>query len=168
MFEKLENIYELRMLVSMKELLGISLSSKEARRLSVLQKQLTMKVPRFDENDSLTALETPLFTQYTTAGGFGSGLIRNISGGGMAILTYDPPPLGQRLIVHVTEQKHGIEYIFPCCVLSRVIKGNTSISVAFEGTPSQIRVGGQESGVWRTDLEEAGGTETPSRKHKSA
>lgn len=168
MFEKIENIYELRMLVSMKELLGIALSSKEARRLSALQKQLSMKVPRFDENDSLTVLETPLFTQYTTAGGFGSGLIRNISGGGMAILTYDPPPLGQRLIVHVTEQKHGIEYIFPCCVLSRVIKGNTSISVAFEGTPSQIRVGGQESGVWRTDLEETGNAENLPRKNRSA
>jgi len=168
MFEKLENIYELRMLVSMKELLSISLSSKEARRLSVLQKQLTMKVPRFDENDSATALDAPLFTQYTTAGGFGSGLIRNISGGGMAILTYDPPPLGQRLIVHVTEQKHGIEYIFPCYVLSRVIKGNTSISVAFEGTPSQLRVGGQGSGVWRKDSDESVDAENLVRKNRSA
>ncbi|MBN1656239.1 MAG: PilZ domain-containing protein [Deltaproteobacteria bacterium] len=168
MFEKLENIYELRMLVAMKQLLGISLNSKEEKRLSSLKKLLTMKVPRFDENDTKTALETPLFTQYTTAGGFGSGLIRNLSGGGMAILTYDPPPLGQRLIVHVTEQRHGIEYIFPCFVLSRVLKGNTSISVAFEGTPSQVRVGGQGSGVWQKDGGNEGSSEQPSRKSKSA
>jgi hypothetical protein len=166
MCEKLETIYELRMLIAMKEALGIALSSKEERRRSSLQKAIGMKVPRVDENDSETALDPPLFTQFTKAGGFGSGLARNISGGGMAILTVDPPTLGQRLMVHVMEHKHGIEYIFPCCVVARVIKGNTSVSVAFEGTPSQLRIGGQGSGVWQSDSRPEGSSEQGTRKRK--
>lgn len=152
MYEKLESIYEYRMLFAMQEHLGIPLSAREQQRLQILGKQLSNTVPKLDENDNKTVLETPLYAQYTTAGGFGSGLVRNISGGGMAILSVDLPPLNQRLIVHVMEPKHGIEYIFPCKVMSRTMKGLTSISIAFDGTPSQLRMGSAGSGVWCTDF----------------
>lgn len=151
MAEKLERIFEYRVLLSKAHELQIPLSPHEKARLARLQQQLPSEVPALDDRDAYTLLATPLPAQYVCGGRFGAGSVRNVSGGGLAIITSDPPELGQRLIVHVREVQHGIEYTFPCRIIARVLKGVPAIGVAFEGVPNLTRLGGHSSGVWRTE-----------------
>ncbi|HEX7480050.1 MAG TPA: PilZ domain-containing protein [Polyangiales bacterium] len=152
MGEKLERVFEYRVLHSKERELQIPLSAQEASRLERLRSQLPERVPCVDDRDAFTRLTTPLPVQYVAAGRFGAGLLRNASAAGLAIATAEPPELGQRLIVHVQEPLHGLEYTFPCRVVSRVVKGTTSMGLVFEGVPSQTRSSGSASGVWRSDL----------------
>jgi hypothetical protein len=75
----------------------------------------------------------------------------------MAVITAEPPVLGQRLVVRIEDPMHGIEYVFPARVISRVVKGLPAMGVAFEGVPSQVRLGNRNSGVWRNDLPDLNG-----------
>jgi hypothetical protein len=97
---------------------------------------------------------------------FGSGVLRQLTGGGMAIATPEPPPLGTQVIILVKEQQHGVEYVFPCKVVSRTLRGRVGMGVAFEGIPSQTRLGNKPSGVWRSEPPETNGN--PAGKRKSA
>lgn len=161
MAEKLERIFEFRVLLSKAHELQIPLTAQELARLERLKHQLPTGVPSCDERDPYTLLATPLPAQYVCGGRFGAGTVRNASGGGLAIATAQPPELGQRLIVHVREANHDIEYTFPGRVVVRVIKGITSVGVAFEGVPSQNRVAGRGSGVWRADETPTGNPNAP-------
>jgi PilZ domain len=152
MGDKLERIFEYRVLHAKLRELQIPLSAAERVRLERLQHQLPSRVPSVDDRDPFTLLGTPLPVQYVAAGRFGSGALRNASAVGLAVATVDPPELGQRLILHVEGPLHGIEYTFPCRVISRVVKGVTSMGLVFEGVPSQTRMGRRSSGVWKTDL----------------
>lgn len=152
MGEKLDRVFEYRVLYSKERELQIPLSASESSRLERLRTQLPERAPSVDDRDALTLLTTPLPVQYAAAGRFGSGVLRNASAAGLAIVTAEPPELGARLIIHVQEPLHGIEYTFPCRVVSRVVKGLTAMGVVFEGVPSQTRMAGRSSGVWRSDL----------------
>ncbi|HEX2676466.1 MAG TPA: PilZ domain-containing protein [Polyangiales bacterium] len=151
MGDKLERIFEYRVLYAKERELQIPLSTQEASRLERLRHQLPSRVPSVDDRDPFTLLTTPLPVQFVAAGRFGAGVLRNASAVGLAVATGEPPELGQRLIVHVQEPLHGLEYTFPCRVVSRVVKGITSMGLVFEGVPSQTRIGGRSSGVWRQD-----------------
>lgn len=153
MGEKLDRIFEYRVLCSKERELQIPLSASESSRLERLRNQLPARVPSVDDRDPFTLLTTALPVQFVAPGGrFGTGTLRNASAAGLAVATSDPPELGQRLIVHVQEALHGIEYTFPCRVVARVVKGVTSMGLSFEGVPSQTRLGQRTSGVWRSDL----------------
>jgi len=152
MGEKLARIFEYRVLFARHRDLQIPLSPNEEARLLRLRQQLPDRVPALDERDTLTLLAAPLPAHFVAAGHFGSGTLRNASATGMAIATLDEPPgLGQRLILHAQDPDQAIEYTFPCRVVVRVVKGTPSMGVAFEGVPSQTRVGQNNSGVWRSD-----------------
>src|SRR4051794_19525531 len=151
MGEKLERIFEYRVLYAKERDLQIPLTMQETARLERLRQQLPTRVPSVDDRDAFTILTTPLDVQFVAAGHFGSGTLRNASAMGLAIATAAPPELSSRLIVHVREPQHGVEYTFPCRVVSRVVKGVTAMGVVFEGVPSQTRIEGQSSGVWRAD-----------------
>ncbi len=150
--EKLDRIYELRMLLAREGELQIPLNDAETVRLARLERALGRRVPSVDERDSETWLPVPLPIQFTAQGTYGSGIVRNLSGGGMAVITSEPPALGQRMVVRVEDQLHGVEYVFPARVISRVVKGLAAMGVAFEGVPSQTRLGNRNSGVWRTEI----------------
>jgi hypothetical protein len=153
MGDKLERIFEYRMLYSKQRDLQIPLTPMEDQRLARLKQQLPDRVPTVDERDAFTVLATPLAAQYVVGGSFGSGTLRNASATGLAISTSDaPPPLGERLILHVNEPQAGIEYTFPCRVVARVVKGPASMGVYFEGMPSHTRNGGRAGSVWRSDV----------------
>jgi hypothetical protein len=153
MGEKLERIFEYRMLYSKQRDLQIPLTPVEDQRLVRLKQQLPDRVPTVDERDAFTVLATPLAAQYVVGGSFGSGTLRNASAVGLAIATSDAPPaLGERLILHVNEPQAGIEYTFPCRVVARVVKGSASMGVYFEGMPSHTRSGGRTGSVWRSDV----------------
>jgi len=167
--EKLERIYELRMLLARQGELQIPLTDVDAARLARLQRALGHQIPSVDERDSETWLPIPIPLQFTAQGAYGAGLLRNVSGGGMAVITSEPPALGQQLIVRIEDQAHSVEYVFPCRVLSRVVKGLSTMGLAFEGVPSQTRLN-RHSGVWRMDAAEPRGSalsQRPPRKTAS-
>ena len=152
MGETIERIFEYRLLYAKQRELQIPLSADEQRRLGELRSQLPNHVPTLDERDALTLLRFPLPVQYVAGGRFGSGVLRNGSAQGLAVETVeDPPALGQRLIVHVQESAHGLEYTFPCRVIARVVKGVPSMGVVFEGVPAETRAVARTSGVFRPD-----------------
>lgn len=149
--EQLDGIYEIRMLLAREGELQIPLNDVEAARLARLERAFGRRVPSLDERDAATWLSTPIPVQFTAQGTYGSGMVRNLSGGGMAIVTAEPSALGSRLVLRIADQSHGVEYVFPGRVISRVVKGLTAMGVAFEGVPSQARLGSRTSGVWRPE-----------------
>jgi hypothetical protein len=149
MGDKLERIFEYRVLYAKQRELQIPLTRLEQERYGELRSQLPDQVPSLDERDVYTLLKNPLPAQFVAGGRFGSGTLRNGSALGLAIsTTEEPPALGQRLILHVQEPAQAIEYTFPCRVVSRVVKGAPSMGVVFDGVPSQTRSLGRTSGVW--------------------
>jgi hypothetical protein len=152
MAEKLEQVFEYRMLLSKARELLIPLSDEESTRLDRLGQRLPTGVPPLDDRDPLTTLSTPLAAEYVHAGRFQPCSVRNLSGAGLALVTTEPPVLGQRLLVHVRDQHRPIEYTFPARVVARVVRGVSGMSVAFEGLPTQRALAGRSaSGVWATD-----------------
>ena len=161
MGDKIAWIFEYRVLYAKQRELQIPLTRQEQQRLGELRGQLPSHVPTLDERDALTLLEEPLPAQFVAGGRFDSGVLRNGSSIGLAIETAEEPPaLGQRLIVHVQEPVHGVEYTFPCRVIARVMKGPPSMGVVFDGVPSQTRSLGKNSGVFRQADEEFSDEET--------
>jgi len=161
--ERLDGIYEIHMLRARAGELQIPLNDVESARLARLERALGSRVPSLDERDAETWLPTPVPVQFTAQGTYGSGMARNLSGGGMAIVTSEPPALGSRLVVRVEDQARGVEYVFPGRVISRVVKGLTAMSVEFEGVPSQARLGTRTSGVRRTAVPTPIGSRKPAQ-----
>ncbi len=154
MGDKLEWVFEYRVLHAKQRELQIPLTRSEQQRAAELKQQLPTYVPTLDERDAQTLLHTALAAQFVAGGRFGSGVLRNVSAVGLAIETAEEPPaLGQRLIVHVSEAEHGIEYTFPCRVIARVVRNPASMGVVFDGVPSQTRALGKTSGVFRSEAD---------------
>jgi hypothetical protein len=151
MGEKLDRIFEYRVLLSKQRDLGMRLSDQEQARLERLGHQLPAQVPAADDRDPYTLLTQPLPVEFVVNRKSGHGMLRNASGGGFAIATDQPPELGAHVVAHVREEAHGIEYIFPGIVVARVVKGVTAFGFGFQGLPTQTRLGGRSSGVWRSD-----------------
>lgn len=151
MGDKLERIYEYRVLRGKRDSLGLQLSSAEQARLMRLENSLPTGIPTADDRNPYTLLTTPLPARLTVGGQLVQGVLRNVSADGLAIVLDPPPPLNQTGLVHVSESLHGIEYHFPGRIVARVVKGLTSVGIAFEGVPSQMRLGSRRSGVWRQD-----------------
>lgn len=153
MGDKLERIFELRVLGARERELHVPLTHVEKARLLKLQQELPDRVPAVDERDAFTVLPAALRAQFVVSGQLGSGTLRNASAVGLAVATVEEPPaLGQRLILHVHDPEHAVEYTFPCRVVARVVKAPASMGVRFEGMPAQTRVGRQSGPVWRSDI----------------
>ncbi|MDH5672085.1 MAG: hypothetical protein OEZ06_08045 [Myxococcales bacterium] len=152
MAEKLERIFEYRVLVSKKRELSIPLVEAEQLRLERLERQLSHGVPALDGRDAHTLLPIPQPCEFMWSGHFGSGTVRNATGDGFAIATPEAPPLGKPLIVTLRDARTGIELSFPGRVVARVVRGGPSMGVALEGLPTKSRIGASSSGVYRTEL----------------
>lgn len=151
MEDKLGRIFEHRCLAARRDELAIPLSESERSRLERLELQLAQEMPVLDPHDPYTLLSEPLRAEFVAGGRFGGGWVKNASARGLAVMTRDPPPLTTRVVLHMVEPNRGIEYTFPCRVVSRVIKGEPWMGVRFEGMPSQRRTAGRHSGVFRSD-----------------
>ncbi|MGD8858748.1 MAG: hypothetical protein PVI30_01980 [Myxococcales bacterium] len=151
MADKLQRIFEYRVLLSRAREHQIPLTEQEQARLSRLEHQLGSGVPSVDDRDPFTMLPRPQRADYVHAGRFGVGEIRNATRDGLAITTDEPPPLGQRVIVHVGDAERPIEYTFPARVIVRVLRGEPAMGLAFDGMPTQNRAGARQSGVFRAD-----------------
>lgn len=150
MGDTLARVYEYRVLYARHRDLQIPLTPEEQGRYGMLRRELPTHVPNADERDAFTLLEEPLHAQYVGDGEIKSGILRNASAIGLAIETTeaDPPKLGTKLIVHVQEPDSGVEYTFPVRVIARIVAGNPSMSVVFNGVPSETRALGHASGVF--------------------
>jgi hypothetical protein len=149
MGDTLARVFEYRVLYAKHRELQIPLTEEEQTRFGMLRRELPTHVPNADERDAFTLLEEPLSAQYVGAGELQSGILRNASAIGLAIETSeDPPKLGQRLVVHVQDIDTGTEYTFPVRVIARIVAGSPSMSVVFDGVPSETRALGRASSVF--------------------
>jgi len=153
---KLERIFEHRCLEARRDEMAIPLSAAEQARLERLATQLAQEVPVLDEHDPYTLLPEPLAVEFVVGGHFGVGCVKNASAQGLAVVTAEPPPLGARLVLHLEQPLSGVEYTFPCRVVSRVVRGEAWMGVRFEGMASRRPTGGRHSGVFRNDATPSG------------
>jgi len=147
MADKLERIFEYRVLLQ-KRAGGAALSESDQARMRRLRDQLPALVPPLDDRDPYTLFSEPLMAELVDEAGFHPALLRNAAAEGFALTVEVPPPLGHLLAVRVRDPQHAIEYSFPARVVSRVVRGNCGVSVAFEGVPTQAPLVPHASGVW--------------------
>lgn len=160
--DKLQRIFEYRVLLARREDLRITLDSEEQEHLTRLHEQLRTSVPQLDARDVYTLVTEPWPVQMALAGRFVTGTVRNASGGGFAIETADPPALGETVVLQVTSAQHGAEYTFPATAIWRVVRGTPSVGVAFAGTPTKAPIG-RFSGVYAKDEVPAAAVEAAKR-----
>jgi len=167
MGNKLQRIFEYRVLLSRAQKRQPELDAQEQLRLERLRQQLPLSVPPLDDRDPYTLLTDSLPVEFAVEGRFGKGTLRNASGGGLAIATVDPPALGHPLAIHVQDRPHGLVYSFPARVVSRVVRGVAGMSVSFEGVPNQTRIA-KISGVWVAQEVDATSDSGPRKERDSA
>jgi len=154
MNDLLDIVYEYRLLLAKAEQLQIPLDDSETSRLVSLAKMLEGEAPSMEARRRMPRLPCPSMLQLTVPGGFATGEIRNISGGGLAILSRAPVVVGARTIVRITQVTAGLEYVFPCRVAWKTTDARPMIGLEFDGVPSvaSYAAGGGPRGAWSQDL----------------
>ncbi len=148
----LEMIYEHQLLRSKERNLAIPLDAGERVRLMGLERLLKGERPDAAAR-RFVRVRLPMEAQFTRPGGFGSGEIRDLGGGGFCVETRRPPDVGTRLILRVEDARRGLEYVFPCVVAWRARAGRWRMGLALDGVPSQAPLFGDESSdVWRRGM----------------
>lgn len=145
--DKLQRIFEYRVLLARREDLSITLNSEEQDLLKRLQEQLRTGVPQLDARDVYTLVTDSWPVQMALAGRFVHGTVRNASGGGFAIETPEPPSLGDTVVLQIASETQGVEYTFPGTVIWRVVRGTPSVGIAFAAIPTKAP-SGRFSGVY--------------------
>jgi hypothetical protein len=150
MADKLERIFEYRVLLTKRDQ-GAALSEPDQARMRRLRDQLPALVPPLDDRDPYTLFPEPLLAELVDEAGFHLAHLCNAAADGFALTVEVPPPLGHRVAVRVRDPQHAFEYTFPGRVVSRVVRGQCAVSVAFEGEPSQAPLSTHASGVWHSE-----------------
>lgn len=150
----LEMIYEYQLLGSKERHLSIELDEAQRVRLMGLHRLLQGETLDPASRRELVRVRMRLPVHFTMPGGFETGEVRDLSGGGICILTSQPPPDGTRLVVRLTDEPSGWEYVFPCRVVWRAERGPGRMGVRFDGVPhrASCAAGVDESGVWRRSV----------------
>lgn len=148
MADKLQKLFEYRSLVA--GAAGAGAAPADPARLERLQDQLVPGVPALDPRDPYTSLGEPVRVEIASGGRFRAGLIHNVGAEGIAIATDDPPPLDQRVHIHVYDREGGHAYTAFGRVVARVVRGTAGISLALDGRPTQTRLLARSSGVFRS------------------
>jgi hypothetical protein len=144
MADKLQRLFEYRTLVATP-----GAPHTEAAKIERLREQLVPGVPALDPRDPNSSIGEPVRVEIASGGRFRAGLIHNVGADGMAIATDDPPPLDQRVHIHVYDREGGHAYTAFGRVVARVLRGTPGISLAIEGRPTQTRLLARSSGVFR-------------------
>ena len=148
----LEMIYEYQLLRSKEEYLEIRLDEDERVRQMGLDRLLQGETIDRSSRRRFPRVKLVMPVQFTLPGGFESGEVRDLSGGGLCISCLRPPELGARLIVRIADTREGYEYVFPCRVVWRTATGNRRMGVAFDGVPSRTVLPAEDTGVWQRTL----------------
>lgn len=158
-----EMIYEYQLLRGKQDRLDVPLDDVERARLVGLEHLLSgdaagsagrRGMSRVANGSTTPTVIVPTRVLFTTAGGFETGEVKNLSGSGLAIATRRPPEAGTRIVVRVEESKSAVEYFFPCRVAWRRVTANLGMGVAFDGVPTRSAVFGDDegSGVWQRSM----------------
>lgn len=148
-----EMIYEYQLLRGKQDRLDVPLDEVEKARLAGLEQLLSGDAIGTAGRRGMTRVTLPKRVLFTTAGGFETGDVKNLSGSGLAIATRRPPDIGTRIVVRV-EEAGGVEYFFPCRVVWRRLASNVGMGVAFDGVPTRSQVFGEDesSGIWQSSI----------------
>ena len=111
----LEMVYEHQLLRSKEQDLDITLDDSERVRLMGLHRLLQGETPDTRQR-KFARVRMSIPVQFTRPGGFESGEIRDIGGGGFMILTSRAHDVGTRIIIRIEDPRTGSEYVFPCVV----------------------------------------------------
>jgi hypothetical protein len=149
-----EMIYEYQLLRGKQDHLDVPLDDVERARLVGLEQLLTGDTAGTAGRRGMSRVVIPTRVLFTTAGGFETGEVKNLSGSGLAIATRRPPEAGTRIVVRVEDAKSAVEYFFPCRVAWRRVAANIGMGVAFDGVPTRSAVFGEDegSGVWQRSM----------------
>lgn len=148
MADRLDRIFELRTLWARAHGQHTSISGSERVRLHRLLSDFQPGVPSYNSRDPYTSLPTPLPAHLAVNGHFHVASVGNLAADGVAIATEALPELDQWVTLTICDEGHGIDYLFPCRIVSRVMSGPTWLGLRFAGAPGQNRVQGRTSGVW--------------------
>jgi hypothetical protein len=106
----------------------------------------------------------PMQARFSQSRGFGSGRLRDLSGGGLSISTSRPPELDAELLVYLDDAVRGLRYVFPVRVIWRVTGPKGALGARFSGMPSRVAIADLRarsftpSGVYRVTGEETQAT----------
>lgn len=151
MVDRLEKLFELRVLWARAHGQRESLLPSEAARLHVLLSAFPPGVPNLDPRDTATTLAQPLPAHLSVSGHFRTAMVHNLAADGLALMTETLPALDQWVTLTIGDPETEFEYLFPCRVAARVLTGHTWLGLRFAGTPAQRRARGLSSGVWGRD-----------------
>lgn len=152
MTDLLDMVYEYRLLLSKAERLQIPLDEGETARLMGLARLLEGEAPSKDARRRMPRLPFPSAVQFTIPGGFAIGEVRNVSGGGLSVITRARVDEHARTIVRIARPSEGVEYVFPCRVAWRTIDGLPMVGFEFDGVPSLTSYSAAPRGAWGADL----------------
>jgi len=152
MTDLLDMVYEYRLLLAKAEQLQIPLDDGEMARLVGLARLLEGEAPSKEARRRMPRLPFPSAVQFTIPGGFAIGEVRNVSGGGLSVVTRARVDEHARTIVRVTRPSEGVEYVFPCRVAWRATDGRPMVGLAFDGVPSLTSYVAAPRGAWSEDL----------------
>lgn len=148
----LEMIYEYQLLRSKERHLGIELEEAERVRMMGLHRLLQGETIDTLSRRELLRVKLTMSVQFTMPGGFESGQLRDLAGGGFCILTQDPPAEGSRVVVRIADVRSTSEYVFPCRVVWRAARGQGRMGVQIDGVPHRSPMAGEDTGVWRRSV----------------
>lgn len=131
-------VFAYQSLVARSERLRIPLDGEEHRRCAELARALgtgqgkgTRRMPR---------VLSPWPVMLTLPGGFAEARLRDMSGGGVRVITGSAPPEGTPVLVHIRGPLHGEEFVFPARVAwRRVGEDEATMGLAFDGVPQHQR-----------------------------
>lgn len=148
MLNVLDLVFEYQHLLHKEQTLEIELDESERARLVGLERLLRGQYLGRAEPSKGTRLLEPVPVQFTIPGGFCAGELRNVSAGGVAIVTDRAPEIGTRTILRVGDATH-FEYVFP----GRVVWSNGRVlGVAFDGMPTRTLFTADDSGAWKSNV----------------
>lgn len=145
----LEMIYEYQLLRSKERHLDIELDDAARVRLIGLRRLLQGESIDPTSRRELARVKLAMPVQFTMPGGFASGELRDLSGGGFCIVTTEAPAEGARIVLRITDAASGREYVFPCRVVWRAARGPARMGVEIDGVPRCSPMVDEDTGVWR-------------------
>lgn len=150
MSERLQQVVEYRRLAARRDAGRVEdLAPGDWYRLAALGDRLPRGVPGAGGADSHARLKPPMDVALSVGGQRMAGSLRDLTVDGLGVTVDPPPPLGALATVHVALPSARVEYQLVGRVVGRVVKGETSVSIALEGEIRLAPRARQSSGVVR-------------------
>jgi len=125
--------------------MGVPLYEEEEAARSGLLALLAGESRADLERRALPRVLAPMSARFSQSRGFGSGHVRDLSGGGLSLITAVAPAVGADLLIYLDELERGLRYIFPARV--RWVRpapwghsARATLGASFSGMPSRVAI----------------------------